>query len=121
MTPENISIVDNTVTIEGDMDALSVKSLRSAFDELAEEERGDLILDISQVPFIDSSGIGALVFLFKRLTAKGRKMEIRGVTDQPRQLFMYLRIDKTIKVTYATSAGNAASPYYQQSNSAAAS
>lgn len=86
------------IVVDGDMDALAIKQLRSEFENVAENDDRDVSVDMSQVEFIDSSGIGALVFLFKRLTAAGRALDIRGVHGQPRDLFSLLRIGKTIPV-----------------------
>ena len=85
-------------TIEGDFDALAVQSLRPRLDGLAEAGAKALRLDMTGVRFLDSSGVGAIVFLFKRLSAAGRKLELLGVTGQPRELLKFLRIDRTIPV-----------------------
>lgn len=94
-----------SITIEGDMDALTIKQLRNQFEEIIVNENGNVTVDISKVEFIDSSGIGALVFLYKRLTATGRSMLIKGVHGQPGDLFAFLRIDKTIPTQILNSEG----------------
>lgn len=86
------------ISVDGDMDALAIKQLRSEFENVVENDDRDVCVDMTRVEFIDSSGIGALVFLFKRLTAVGRGLDIRGVHGQPRDLFSLLRIGKAIPV-----------------------
>ncbi len=86
------------IEIDGDMDALMVKQYRSKFEDVVNIDKGDVTLDMSRVEFIDSSGLGALVFLFKRLTASGRALEIKGVHGQPRDMFAFLRVDQAIPV-----------------------
>ena len=88
----------STKSIQGPMDALAVESLRSELDELVNNSHGDVIIDLNLVDFIDSSGIGALVFLFKRLSSQKRKLQLRGANGQPLQLIKYLRIDQAIKL-----------------------
>ena len=56
----------------------------------------NVVLNLEDVPFIDSSGIGAIVFLFKRLKVQQRNMRITGVTGQPAELFRMLRVHKAI-------------------------
>ena len=51
---------------------------------------------MSAVTFIDSSGVGALVFLYKRLVTQGRDMVLVGLQGQPRDMLRLLRIDKTV-------------------------
>jgi len=89
------------IVIDDDMDALTVRQLRTEFEDAVENDDRNVTVDVTKVGFIDSSGIGALVFLFKRLAAVGRTLEIKGVQGQPRDLFKFLRIDKTISVQMA--------------------
>ena len=46
--------------------------------------------------FIDSSGIGAIVFLFKRLAARRARLVVTGLGGQPLQMFKLLRLDRSI-------------------------
>lgn len=91
-------ISPRVIEIDGDMDALMVKQIRSEFEDVVNIDIGDVTLDMSRVEFIDSSGLGALVFLFKRLTASGRGLEIIGVHGQPRDMFAFLRVDQAMPV-----------------------
>ena len=88
------------VILEGDFDAvaLSEGQLRPWLERLCEETEGDIFLDLSGVNFLDSSGIGAMVFLFKRLKARNLGLEIVQPLGQPRQLLEMLRIHEAIPV-----------------------
>jgi len=87
-----------TLQLEDSFDALAVEDLRQDFDHLAVQEL-DVVLDFSRVTFIDSSGLGAIVFLFKRLRALNKNLTLVNTTGQPLQLLQYLRIDKVIEMT----------------------
>ena len=87
-----------TLMIQGPFDALAAEKLRPEFDRLAATGSGDLDLDLSGVDFIDSSGIGAIVFLYKRMVGQKRRLVVTGLDGQPRDLFRFLRIDRTIQV-----------------------
>lgn len=98
-------IIDNhrgkrTIRIQGDMDAYGVleSGLNNVLERLCGAWDGEVELDFTEVPFMDSSGIGAIVYLYKRLTAEGRTMEIVGAAGQPRELLKTLRIDRSITV-----------------------
>ncbi|MFC1747727.1 anti-sigma factor antagonist [Pseudomonadota bacterium] len=84
------------VSLEGEFDAHVVAQLRDDFTAYSEAE-SNVLINMKDVYFIDSSGIGALVFLFKRLVAKGLNLSICGVNGQPRDLFELLHLDKTVK------------------------
>lgn len=86
--------------LEASFDALAADSLRKKFDQIVESEY-HVLLDFSRVTFIDSSGLGAIVFLFKRLRVFNKTLKIVNVQGQPLQLMQYLRIDKVIEITGA--------------------
>lgn len=91
--------INNTIQfdIDGSLDALAVEILRPNFDALV-QNKSDVSLNLTSVPFIDSSGIGAIVFLFKRLRALDRNLSLIGVHGQPLELLKHLRIDQSISV-----------------------
>lgn len=77
--------------IQNDLDAGTMTTIRVVFEELAAADE-DVSLDMTNVSFIDSSGVGGLVFLYKRLASHGRKLVITGLGGQPRQLLDHLRL-----------------------------
>jgi anti-sigma B factor antagonist len=83
------------VTLEDALDAKAVHELRPCFEELADSGK-QVVLDLSEVNFIDSSGIGAIVFLYKRLLVCGLSVNVVGLRAQPQELFLMLRIQQSI-------------------------
>src|SRR5215210_3580861 len=57
------SVDDKTqlVQIFGDVDLKTARSFRGALDEAAQDGKARLIVDMSEVPFMDSSGLAALI------------------------------------------------------------
>jgi anti-anti-sigma factor len=74
------------------MDAAGSRRLRTQFEELAEASE-DVVLDLSGVDVIDSAGVGALVFLLKRLRKSQRNLSIENLSGQPRELFELMNLD----------------------------
>ena len=93
---------DIVVKLFGEFDAEGSNKIRQAFENIAEQPDPEIVfLDLDDVTFIDSSGVGAIVFLFKRLKENNRKLMIIGVHGQPRELLELLRIHKAIPVELA--------------------
>lgn len=92
---------------QGDLDAAAIEYLKEEFELLA-KSTCNVHLDFTYVPFIDSSGIGALVFLFKRMRIENRQLHIIGCQGQPLKLFKHLRVDHTIDINHSLSSSNAA-------------
>ena len=84
--------------VQGDFDAIAVQELRPKLNELADHAAGDLVLDLTGVTFMDSSGIGAIAFLYKRLAARNRGISIRGLSGQPREVFAHLGMDRAVRM-----------------------
>jgi anti-anti-sigma factor len=77
--------------IDTNFDAGYLQQFGQRIDSLAGAEE-DVVLDLSSVTFIDSTGIGALVALHKKLAARGHKLRVSGLRGQPLQLFINLKL-----------------------------
>ena len=90
---------DETVLkIEGTLDAVTAPELRSVIDDLVSESRKEVTLELTDLRLIDSSGVGVIVSLFKRVRANGGQVRIVGLRDQPRAIFRLLRLDRVFPV-----------------------
>lgn len=77
--------------IDDDLDAAYISRVRPHLERLAKANE-DVVLDFSKVEFVDSSGLGALVFLHKRLLSNGHMLRVTGLRGQPLQLFTNLNL-----------------------------
>ena len=75
----------------------TVNDVKAHFEQLIDNHTGDVLVDMSSVNELDSSGIGALVFLYKRLKVEDRNLGLLGVNGKPDELLTMLRINQTIK------------------------
>lgn len=85
-----------TLKIKGDMDAAAMVSMRNTFEELG-QTNGHVEIDMTDVEFIDSSGIGGLVSLHKKLQASGGELSAMNIGGQPLRLLKHLRMQTIIK------------------------
>ena len=89
---------ETTLTIDGTLDAVTAPDLRAVVDQLVNEHRMSVTLELSALRLIDSSGVGVIVSLFKRIRANGGQVKIVGLRDQPRAIFRLLRLDRVFPV-----------------------
>lgn len=73
-------------------DASVCEEFRDYIDELWTDDLEQITLDMSQVDFIDSSGVGALIGVRKRW-GRGRII-LRGVTPHVRSVIELLRLQR---------------------------
>jgi anti-sigma B factor antagonist len=72
---------------QGDLDVYTVGSLRDAIGEVVESENPRIVVDLDGVPFMDSSGLGALMGGVRRLREAGGDLAIACTREQHLKLF----------------------------------
>lgn len=80
--------------IEGALDVHSAPELRGVFDSVISSEPLRVILDLERLTMMDSSGVGAIVSLFKRVKAAGGNIVVEGVQNQPLAVCKLLKLDR---------------------------
>lgn len=85
----------HVIRFAGRLDAITVPDVRPAIEELI-LRGGRVIVDLSRLDMIDSSGVALIVSLFKRLRATGGSVCVAGVTGQPQEIFHFLRLDHSL-------------------------
>ncbi len=88
-----------TLLLSGDLDANGSKEALPHIDQVISEDcHPEIEIDLKHVSFIDSSGVGAIVYLYKRLIERERNMRIENVKGQPLEIITLLRINQAISV-----------------------
>lgn len=82
------------LTLKGNLDAITATELRPTIDELVANRRTKVIFDLQELSLIDSSGVGAIVSLFKRVRMLGGDVKIARLANQPKEIFRLLRLDR---------------------------
>jgi anti-sigma B factor antagonist len=88
------------VKINGGLNASNVDDFREpCFRWLAEHEGMNLIvLDLSEVDFVDSAGLGVMVELLKRVSERGGDVRLAGLQKQARIVFEITRAYKIFAI-----------------------
>src|SRR5580700_6503442 len=60
---------------------------------LRSENAGTIILDLSHVPYMDSSGLGSLVATYVNCQKSGRRMALSGINPRVWQLFQITKLE----------------------------
>lgn len=79
-------LLDGTyvVTLSGEADSAGAESLADGLDEVLDEQPACLIVDLLEVPFVDSRIVGILLRASHRLRSGGGELVL--VADDPRVL-----------------------------------
>ena len=81
------------LTVSGEIDIATAPSLRERLHGLLAEGKQQIVVDLDDVGFLDSTALGVLVGVLKR--ARGEGGEVRIVCTQPRvrKVFEITRLD----------------------------
>lgn len=92
---------DNELVLKlgGQLDALSAPELLPTIDSIVAKKRPVIVVDLSDLELIDSSGVAAIVALYKRCRSGGGKLRVTGARDQPLAIFKLLRMDKVFQMS----------------------
>jgi anti-sigma B factor antagonist len=57
-----------------------------------------LVLDLSRLRFVDSSGLGAFISCLRKLNAKGGDLKLSGMSKQVRAVFELVRMHRVFDI-----------------------
>lgn len=83
------------IHIEGSMSDDFLREIRNVFEQ-AQTKELPVVVDIRDVSFISSSGLGLLFNSNSRLKSKGRRLVVFGANEEIRRLFAVTRIESHI-------------------------
>lgn len=84
---------ESRLTIDGSLDALTVRDIRPVIDDVVQSKPRKVTVDLEHLNLIDSSGVGAIVSLFKRVKAHGGVVVVVGAREQPLAVLKLLKLD----------------------------
>ena len=87
-----------TITIRGSLDINSAPALADEIDRVVARRPDKVHVDLAGLDLIDSSGVAALVKLYKNIRASSGAVQITGARDQPLAIFKLLRMDKVFNL-----------------------
>lgn len=85
-------------TLAGSLDIGTVSTMRADLDSLLSTGQHKVLFDLYDLEQIDSSGIGAIIALFKRVRSNRGEMKISRLMGQPREIFSLLRLDRVFEI-----------------------
>ena len=89
---------ESNLKVRGSLDINSAPALAEEIDKIIGTKPTKVTCDISGVDLIDSSGVAALVKLYKGVRSVGGAVTITGARDQPLAIFKLLRMDKVFNL-----------------------
>ena len=84
--------------LSGDLRADAREDLEAAYADASAREPQAVVLNLTDVEYMDSTGIALLVGLLARARRDGREISAYGLTDHYREIFAITRLSEFIHV-----------------------
>ena len=89
----------SVIRVGGELDLSSVPQLRSCLSDLVNRGDTNLVLDLSDVSFCDSTALGVFVGAHRRVAASGGHIEFRKPPSSLRNLLVVSGLDQILHLT----------------------
>jgi anti-sigma B factor antagonist len=86
------------VVVEGELDASTSPELRNKFEELIGQGENKYVIDLASVGFMDSSGISAIVNLFKRVRIGHGDVKLCNLSAEIMKIFELTRLNRVFDI-----------------------
>ena len=83
-----------TLMVRGSLDINTAPALAEEIDRIVGDRPAKVTVDLGGLDLIDSSGVAALVKLYKAIRGVGSTIRLINARDQPLAIFKLLKMDK---------------------------
>jgi anti-sigma B factor antagonist len=86
------------LTLRGEIDLNEKPNVTARLDPLIEKQSAAIVIDLSGVSYVDSSGLAILVDALQRVQAYGGKLCLSGLQGNVAMVFQIARLDKIFRI-----------------------
>lgn len=95
------------LSLHGEIDLVTVEQLRASLDDLTLSTTALLVVDLSQVAFVDVMSLSVILGAADTLRESGRQLLVRGASGSVRRICALLNADDVLAPDVPTSRGAA--------------
>src|SRR5690606_17070589 len=87
------------IRVEGQLIVGNRQELQTAIQEALDHGERRFVIDFSRTGYIDSSGLGALVSISKKVREQGGELRLAGLNEDLRSLFELTKLDTLFAIS----------------------
>jgi anti-sigma B factor antagonist len=88
-----------TVALRGEVDVLTVDQVRSALSDALATRPREIVVDLTDLEFIDSTGLGALIFGFQRARDAAIRFRLSHASGPVKQILVLSGLLEVVELT----------------------
>ncbi|HHV72354.1 MAG TPA: STAS domain-containing protein [Clostridia bacterium] len=86
---------------EGEIDVYTSSQLKEKINALLDNGVKELVIDLSNVSYIDSTGLGIFIGTLRNLKERGGRMELLSPTPRVKKVLNITGLDRVFDIKYA--------------------
>jgi anti-sigma B factor antagonist len=84
--------------VTGDIDINSSPDMKRSFEKVFKEKKDKVVINLSEVGYVDSSGLATIVEILKNMRLYGGKLKLAGLSDKVMGLFEITKLDRLFDI-----------------------
>jgi anti-sigma B factor antagonist len=88
----------NVLRLKGEIDLHVSPSVTASLDGIIDKKPERLVVDLSDVTYIDSAGLAALIQAMQKVEGYGGKFRLAGLQETVRSIFEISRLDQVFQI-----------------------
>ena len=84
--------------LSGQLDVTCSGQLKDTVSAMINAQKKNILIDLSAVDFIDSSGLGIMVACLRSATSANGTLKITSLQESPKKLFEVTRLDRVFEI-----------------------
>ena len=84
--------------VEGEIDINSAPALKKSFDKILSAKTPKVIVNLSKVSYVDSSGLATLVEILKNMRSYGGRLRLTNMSPKIKSLFEITKLEKLFEI-----------------------
>jgi len=85
--------------VTGDIDIESAPQVKKTFDKAITSASKQVVINLQEVSYVDSSGLATLVEILKNMRSHGGKLKLANLSAKVKGLFEITKLDKLFDIT----------------------
>jgi len=88
----------NIAYVSGEVDVYTASKLKEILNPLAEQQNKKLVVDLTDVNYIDSTGLGIFIGVLKTSEKSSSSLKLKGLNDRVKRLFEITGLNEVIDI-----------------------
>lgn len=94
------------LNVSGEIDAYTAPKLKEALQSILEKENQKITVDLENVTYMDSTGLGVFIGVLKSAKEKGSTLELINIQERVYRLFQITGLEEIMNLKAVIQGGN---------------